>query len=318
MNKLPVPLQQEVDAMHAALEKKQQEQGEPAVAVAPPPPQAKVIPKVPPAPKPQAAPAATLANAEPQDYEKLKLAYETLKGKYSAEVPRLSAEKRQSSKDMDSLKAEIEALKANKGNGSNGNGNSAKPFYSDDEIEDHGSVLELTQRPVEQLRQDFGSQFQGVEQKLDELLKQRSINTEADFQRELDGLAPGWREKNESPEFIQFTLQPFNSAEPWGDSIKKRADAAWDQMNAVEVAKYFNAFQSPQAQPMREEDLAMPDILPSGTHVPQPQAEMIPHSVWEEQNQRILRKGGRLNEEDLRIIKILEQAEKEGRIQPGV
>jgi len=200
-----------------------------------PPPEA---PETPPAapPPPQAPPEPAQAKEESLDYWKNK--FQTLEGKYRAEVPRQASQLREAGDRIQRLEQTLANMATTPAQAAE---SSAKSLVSPEEVEEYGEDFVSMIRRVAQ--EEAGRAVQTVAPRIDEVrgeLQQNRAQTAIDrVYAQLDGSVENWRVINRSPEFLEWLDQEDPFA---GDTRKTLLRKAFDRKDGPRVLAFFTGF----------------------------------------------------------------------------
>lgn len=206
----------------------------PTESVAPVEPQQPAEPTLPQPTEPVPAPA---PSADP-----LELKYKVLKGKYDAEVPRLSAENRDLKHKVADLERQIEALRAAPAAATSTSlaPESVVSTYGEDFV---AAVDAIAEARAKKVRDEISSDV--------EVMKEATARTARDsFLASLERLVPNYAEIDRNPEFTAW-LDEFD---PMTGRVRRdffqEADAAND---AARIATFFVSFARSKATPRQAE-----------------------------------------------------------------
>lgn len=206
--------------------------------------------KAEPAPEPEAKP-------EPKQDTDWKHKYSVLQGKYDAEVPRLTADLRESKQDVRSLQDQLRKLEMTIATMQEVNKPKADApstdLISQEEIDQFGpDLIDLVNRVAKQAVAPY------VDQRVGEVKKDlRQVGESVASQQEtmaksareklferLDSSVEGWRTINKQAEFVGWLNQVDEfSGQPRGVLLR----AAFDKNDADRVVKFFKGFQKEHA-----------------------------------------------------------------------
>lgn len=190
-------------------------------------------------PAPAAAPATPAPAKQPDpEIESLKQSLRVLKGKYDAEVPRLSA----ALKAAEEARAKAEAALAEEKKKA-----AATPRVTEEEVKEFGKPLVDLQRKVaaEELA-PFVAQIEEQKKLIEDLRAQlgqtaqvgQQLNTQS-FYAALVAKVPDWEAVNVSKEFLEW----LDGVDPlYGKARQLVLNEAVDSLDANRVAAFFTAF----------------------------------------------------------------------------
>lgn len=225
------------------------------------PPESEPTPQPAPAP-PAPSPAPVQAKEETLDYWRSK--FQTLEGKYRAEVPRQASELREAASRIQRLEQTLASMAATPAP-------AAQPgtttLVSPEEVEEYGEDFVSMIRRVAQ--EEAGRAVQTVAPKIQqvegELRKTRTQTAIDRVYAQLDSEVKNWREINRSEEFLAWLDQedPF-AGETRGGLLRQ----AFDQKDGPRVLTFFTGFleqqrtiqPQPQAQPQTPPARTQPKI----------------------------------------------------------
>lgn len=200
---------------------------------------------------------------EPVD-ESFKTKYETLKGKYDAEVPRLAQELREFKETY--INNQLAQLKQQEPQPEPEPENpvlaAMRAEYGDEFIEQLSTLIQLQTKP---LVQEYTKPLVEQAHSLEEI---QTTLARADFEKHLDTTAKGWREAYESdPKFGEFLTQPDPTGlYTYGDLLKVYSEN-WDKQKMSTLFNlYLNQNKVPEVAPQQNparEALVAPSRTPS-------------------------------------------------------
>lgn len=233
--------------------------------------------------------------------ETFKHKYDVLLGKYNAEVPRLHAQVRDLTKEIDVLKGQLAQ---------------PKPPVADlpplKDRDDEGNVLYRSVHVTDEMRatpayrymfQEYGQNYaenqfemsvltaQNTVKPVQQQVEQVSVQTDLDkFETALAGAVPDWQAINVDPEFIAW-LQ--NAAPGTGATFYELVNDAYNSMNLQRTAEIFNLFKelnkkpTPQPKPEIPPHLQSPPKTGGGsqTVIDNNQGQVMRLSDWQKLNQ---------------------------------
>jgi uncharacterized phage infection (PIP) family protein YhgE len=200
----------------------------------------------PPQPQPAPTPAATPA-------ENFEAKYKTLEGKYRAEVPRLQQALTEAQRNMQTMAAELNALKART---ETPPAPPPAPAVSPKDIENFGAeMVEMVQRRAQEVFQSMSQQFSQVvskiadrvstlEQAMHGVSQQTGFTAEQLFYADLARRVPDWEKVNADEGFLAWLAD----VDPvYGQPRQAALTAAHRELNAERAANVFEAFKKTRA-----------------------------------------------------------------------
>lgn len=191
--------------------------------------------------------------AEP-DY---KHKFETLTGKYNAEVPRLAAQLREAVQEIARLRAEVEVAKT-------------KPLESllkPEEIQEFGEpLIDVTRRVAQEVTRGHKAELDEVKRELERRRVEDTKTAEIRFFESLASAVPDWSVLNDDERFHAWLREADPFAGRTRQALLEDAEAARD---ASRVATFFKAFkdstshQAATAKTKLEEQIAPPQGSPT-------------------------------------------------------
>ena len=198
------------------------------------------------------------------DEESLEHKFRTLQGKYTAEVPRLHAEKRELTNRVQQLEQLIGSLSQKPAQQQE----PAQKLITDQDIEDYGDSIDVMRRvfreetsskdaELAELRQ-LVRQMQGtVVPQVHQLSQNYAVSNEQRFWADLQTTVPDWQDINADKGFQSWLLEvdPLT-----GIARQTYLDDAQRQLDARRVANFFTAWKGtsgvPEARTERETQAA--------------------------------------------------------------
>jgi enoyl reductase-like protein len=260
----------------------------------------------------------------PQAEEKWEQKYRILQGKYDAEVPRLHQQNKELATQLQTLQAQVTEL--------------AKPkeapkqeerLVTEADEEAFGKdLLDVQRRIAREIMREHVAPLQGELSKRDariEQLENMLTRTQGDvtsmtFEQQLERVVPDFSKINADPKWVAW----LDAVDSNGDSIRPRAEAAYNAGDIGKVAKYVEAFKATLA-PVRKNESNQQElrqqVAPPKTATPQsnvPQGERV---YTEAEANRLWDKVTKLytqgkNDEGLSLENELSAAYAQGRIRP--
>jgi len=179
---------------------------------------------------------------QPEKGDEWKRKYESLKGKYDAEIPRLAADLRELRREKQEMERQLRELQESK---------PAPEERETDTVDD--AVRKLTEEYGEEFyellrkvaRKEAGSDMESIRRELNDLKQDRQLSKRERFDKELLDAVPDWETVNVQPEFHTWLAQtdPFT-----GEVRQTLLDRAAASLNAKRVAAIFEAFKGPKPQ----------------------------------------------------------------------
>jgi hypothetical protein len=189
---------------------------------------------------------AALEEAKPTDETKdevtdaFKQKYNTLRGKYDAEVPRLHQQVRELTDQLSSIRKDMEAEKQAK---------SEKPkekvsYITDADREEYGDdLIDFQRRVAKEVSQDYEGRFEQQAKVIEDLRKQVSSTGnqvgEMDFSQKLNILVPGFDQLDNDERWVSW----LNEYDPMSRGPRRdQAQSAFNNGDADAVAHYVKLF----------------------------------------------------------------------------
>lgn len=234
--------------------------------------------------KPEEKPKAEVRELHPNQEEKpeepkaertdWKVKYSTLKGKYDAEVPRLTQNLREANDRIQSLEDKLANIAAPQEDEQQNQ--KARTDFTEEEIADYGEdLLDVIGRKARSIvENEYRPTINKLEQQVTSLKNQLGETGErvGKFEQNevfavLDREVKDWRKTNVDPEFHEWLDQtdPFS-----GETRKALLLKAFDRKNAHQVKAFFNSYAQEHAAV--SPDLA--DSAPSGQGGKEPESRL--------------------------------------------
>lgn len=178
--------------------------------------------------------------AEADEARKLQDRYNSLRGKYDAEVPRLN----QTVKD---LEARLQALSEENQKLRDTTGKREGEGVTDDDVNTYGEdmtnyvsrVAKQTIGPLSAEAARMRSEMDDLKMQVNAAKRYADASAEREFTRVFDEAIPNWREQNEDPEFLAWLKQPIPGYGVPRQVALNGAVSANDAHQAVEIFKDF-------------------------------------------------------------------------------
>jgi len=233
----------------------------------------------------------------PEQESNYKRQLEVLKGKYSAEVPRMAQEIRD-------LKEELAKFQMNE---------TPQPRPSKlkpEEIEEYGEgFIDVMKRAAaEVVPEDVGQ----IKKQVDELRAQTNKLSQERFFNDLSRQAPQWERLNEDKEFLTW----LSGIDPFTGRIRQEVfDEATSSRDSWRVANFFNAFGGEPKPEQPVTDPLVEQVEPHTTRVSAPPPGRRIYSTSDiAQFYSAVREGRYSRDEAARIEQDIFAAQSEGRI----
>jgi hypothetical protein len=188
----------------------------------------------------------------PEQEASYKRQLEVLKGKYSAEVPRMAAEIRELKEML--AKAQVSAQPVTR-----------PSKLSQEEIDEYGSgfIDVMKKAAAEVVPDDVGE----IKQQVEQLRSESARAAEERFFRQLTEQAPQWKQLNENPEFLTW----LSGIDPLSGRIRQEIfDEARDRRDGWRVGNFFNSFGGSQEPEQVASDPLADQVEPPTTRVSAP------------------------------------------------
>ena len=189
-------------------------------------------------PKPQAQ-----NEPKPDQGDEWKRKYESLRGKYDAEIPRLAADLRELRKEKQEMERQLQELQQSNGSapgsGDTDNIDEAVKKLSEEYGEEFYDLL----RKV--AKNEAAGDLQSIRQELNDLKQDRAMSKRERFEQDLNSAVPDWEAINIKPEFHTWLAEtdPFT-----GEVRQLLLDRAAAALDAKRVTAIFQAFKGPEPQ----------------------------------------------------------------------
>lgn len=246
--------------------------------------------------------------------------YQTLAGKYNAEVPRLAQQVKETQAAMQSLLQENERLRTSLQP-------AAKPvqIVTDSEKEAFGpDLVDLMERvaksssapafaDAEQIRKDN----EQLRQQLSAVQEQQAISSKDRFVRDLTTAVPDWQSVNADNGFLRW----LGETDPvYGLPRQKGLDHAYGNLDVLRVAHIFEAYKALSGTPARtiQQELQSQVAPTSSRGSVVPITDSLQGKIWTQpeiaQAYTDVRRGSLHGDAADRIMKDIDAALSEGRI----
>ena len=241
MSELPKQVQAQLDEA-ARLEQSIQDQLNPASDPPNTPEPAQGISDPAAAPAPVSDPPAAPAPAQSEE-DAWKQRFNTLQGKYNAEVPRLNKEIGLLRDQLNASTARIEALVA-------AQTASSSKLVTDKDLEAFGpDLVDLVKRQATEVaRVEANTKMSEVQQEnatlksqLNEVAERQGLNDRARYETDLASFVPDWKAINTDPSFLTWVAETDPIS---GSTRHEHLMAAYNAFNVVQTANIFNAFRN--------------------------------------------------------------------------
>lgn len=185
----------------------------------------------------------TKPTQNPADTENWQQKYQTLQGKYSAEIPRLTAQVR----ELQQLVATVRAAPNPNSNPANSQGSQTRsaPNIPNEDIEAYGEDLVTATRRW--ARAEVDSEIQHLRGQVEQL-SSRSQATEINLaqrtvEQQLDATVPNWQVVNNDPAFSTWLAE----VDPFSGRVRhEMLGEAYSAGNGPRTSAFFKAFQNEQ------------------------------------------------------------------------
>lgn len=183
---------------------------------------------------------------KPQDdadeMRKLQSRYNSLRGKYDAEVPRLNQAMKDMEAQLNAAREENARLQEEAAAASQ-----RSAGLTDDDVNTYGSdMVDMVRRGVNESLGSVTSETAKMRAELERIKAQVSATqrtneaaAEREFTRVFDEAIPGWREQNEDPEFLEWLKTPIPGYGVPRQVALNGAVQQNDPYQAVEIFKEF-------------------------------------------------------------------------------
>lgn len=183
---------------------------------------------------------------KPQDdadeMRKLQSRYNSLRGKYDAEVPRLNQAVKDMEAQLNAAREENARLQEEAATASQ-----RSAGLTDEDVDTYGSdMVDMVRRGVNESLGSVTSETAKMRAELERIKAQVSANqrtneaaAEREFTRVFDEAIPGWREQNEDPEFLEWLKTPIPGYGVPRQIALNGAVQQNDPYQAVEIFKEF-------------------------------------------------------------------------------
>jgi len=218
------------------------------------------------------------------EYDRLRQAHDTLRGKYNSEVPRLQRELREATEERDRLREQLEQARNEKASQERKGDDSG---ISDERLErirqDFGedfleAVKLVAKQEIGPAQEDSSSRVQEDVQRLEQRLQE---NDQQRFWRDLSALCPQWETINRRQDWLQWLGEVDRLT---GQTRQQLLDSAHQSLDAARVAEVFNAFVEQvdgarrQQQQSRQEELQS-QVAPGKSRNPEPASSRPRYTV---------------------------------------
>jgi hypothetical protein len=224
--------------------------------------------------EPQQAPPVEPAPAPVAPKDDFEHKYKVLQGMYAADVTRLNKQSGAVTSQLQTLAAELQALKAVREA-------PTQPAPADPkDLENFGAdLIEMVQRYAERKAAETESRIAALERQVLGVTQSTAATLEQSFYATVDQLVPDWRELNENPRWLAW----LGEVDPvYGAPRQAALNAAHQKMDAPRVAAVFNAYKATVPAPPPQSSLAN-QVAPSGAASVVP-ASTAPKPVFSEKS----------------------------------
>jgi hypothetical protein len=162
--------------------------------------------------------------------------FRVLQGKYDAEVPRLDADNKRLTAEINNLHGLLSTLSQQPR--PQQQADTTAYDITEAEIKDYGADLlnVVGKKAVQVVLPEFrklAAELEQIKQSMTAVHKKQELSASDVFFSKLDGLVPDWRDLNDDPKFVSWLID---------SDIKPIFDAAASQFNFRSIAKYFNLY----------------------------------------------------------------------------
>jgi hypothetical protein len=184
--------------------------------------------------------------------------YSVLQGKYEAETGRLSRE-------LSQLNIELQALKVQLATKSS----VSDPALDEASSDDAGVEALREQYPElykgflllarQEAKAEVTRSFKGTSEKVDAIVRESDETKKANYYTKLSELVPAWEQINNHPSFAKWLIEPDEFS---GTNRRNLLGSAFNRLDAVTSAKFFNAFIKEKGIKVRGQSSNNDDIAP--------------------------------------------------------
>ena len=218
------------------------------------------------------------------EYDRLRQAHDTLRGKYNSEVPRLQRELREAAEERDRLREQLEQARSEQpGQDSKGNDSGISEERLEKIRQDFGedfleAVKLVAKQEIGPAQEDSSSRVQEDVQRLEQRLQE---NDQQRFWRDLSALCPQWETINRRQDWLQWLGEVDRLT---GQTRQQLLDSAHQSLDAARVAEIFNAFVEQvdgarrQQKQSRQEELQS-QVAPGKSRNPEPASSRPRYTV---------------------------------------
>lgn len=210
-----------------------------------------------PEPEPQPTPPVATPPVQPAE-DSYRARYETLQGKYSAEVPKLY----EALRERDNQLAELQQRLATQSTKPAAEPKAEQLVTSQDEDRFGSDLVEFARRavregmaPIEsrlQTLEQYARQIAGKAERVDAVAQEVAVSREKDFWTSLAAEVPDWEQINADQRWIQWLLDVDPVAGKQRQKALEEAQAAFDSKRVVALFNLFKAQFAVPRQPQRD------------------------------------------------------------------
>jgi hypothetical protein len=203
----------------------------------------------------------TGASSTEDEEETYEQRWRSLQGMYNAEVPRLSAEKRELTSRVQQLEQLLSTMGA--AGSKQAPQTELERLVTDQDVEDYGDSIDVMRRVFreeasslkqenQQLRAAMQQMQASVVPQVQQLSQRQAVSSEQQFWSDLHRSVPDWQDVNASKEFQTWLLEvdPLT-----GNARQAYLDEAQKNLDATRVARFFDTWKgltgTPSAQNAR-------------------------------------------------------------------
>lgn len=177
---------------------------------------------------------------EVDEARKLQDRYNSLRGKYDAEVPRLNQTVKDMEARLQALSEENQQLReAAAKSDSEGVTDNDVDIYGEDMTNYVGRVAKKTVGPLSAETARMRAELEDMKAQVNAAKRYADASAEREFTRVFDEAIPNWREQNEDPEFLAWLKQPIPGYGVPRQVALNGAVSANDAHQAVEIFKDY-------------------------------------------------------------------------------
>jgi len=185
----------------------------------------------------------TQAPADDPNAETWKSRFETLQGKYNAEIPRLHGQISQLQQEVNTLKHQAETSPRNDQQQEDDDAPYRSPYITDDMRKSREYKQIAKEFGEDYAEKHFGAAALAARTQVQPVAEQTAENARDRFHNDISRLSPEWVAKNADPAFVAWARDTF---EPYsGKAIIDLLKEAYQSGDAGRVANIFNSYQPP-------------------------------------------------------------------------